>query len=801
MEDLDKIIEPTLLITTVPLKNKLLTSFSQKKEIVPVKFMTMEEFLENYFFGIKKEAYFYLTKQENKKISILEEEVKYLPFLLSTHYKSEKLNHLRMILEDLDKQNLLERNPYFHSYLESVKVIVYGYQLDPFYQNIFHELNAKIIEEKLEKEEIKTVYQFSDIESEVGFVGGEILRKIKEGIPLEKIKILSLFSEYRSPIRRIFELLHIPIEIEEESKIFETSIGQITLKYLEEEESLEKIVERLKNEWPDTIEIDSIVRVLNEYIWHTGTPAELKELIENDFKKVAFPKEHLKNVIECVGVEQVEDDCYYFLLGFNQENIPKVYKNEDFLSDHEKIELGLFTSDEKNKLEKDTWKRILSSTPHLTITYKKKSAFDKYNPSLLIEELNLVKKEMTSSYQDSIIYNQVLLAKYLDKLNKYGVIEKDLKTLYYTYPKTPYMTYNNQFNGIRKEDLSKYLNKKLTLSYSHINNFYKCNFRYYLSNILKIDPFESTFSTNIGNVFHSVLEHSLEPDFDFNATFRKETEKYEFSVSEKFLLNKLKDELLFDIEILKKQKEHTTFQNELHEEAFYLPIIKDEYFETTFKGIVDKIMFLEEGGHTYLAIVDYKTGELSTNLNHVIYGIGMQLPVYLYLVNRCHKFNSPKVVGIFLQRIINKEIRRQIKKDYQTERENSLKLDGFSTDDEELLEKFDDSYENSSVIRSLRKGKNGFYVYSKVFNEEKFKKLESIVEEKIKEADTGIRNADFKINPKRIGKDLIGCQYCRFKDICFRREEDIISLKEYKRLDFLGGEDDARLDEGTTGSN
>lgn len=801
MDDLDNIIEPTLFITTVPFKNQLLTKFSKKGKIVPVKFMTMEEFLENYFFRVKKEAYFYLLKREKQKISIIEEAVKYLPFLVHPSYQSKKLNHLKEILEDLEKNHLLERNPYFHSYLEMVKVVVYGYQLAPFYQELFRQFNAKIMESKLEKKEIQTVYQFSDIEEEVGFVGGEILHKIKEGIPLEKIKILSLFPEYRNPIRRIFRLLHIPIDIEEESKIFETFLGKATLKYLEEEESLEKLVERLKNEFPNTIEIDDIIHVLNEYTWHTGTPIELKELIENDFKKVTFPRNYLKNCIECINLEQIEEDDYYFLLGFNQENVPKVYKNEDFLSDSEKTELGLFTSDEQNKVEKDTWKRILSGTPHLTITYKKKSAFNPYNPSLLIEELNLAKKEMSSSYLDSNLYNQVLLARYLDQLNKYGIIARNLNQLYYTYSQVPYMTYRNQFTGIQKEELSKFLKQKLTLSYSHINNFYKCSFRYYLSNILKIDPFESTFSTNIGNVFHGVLEHSLEPNFDFDETFRNEVESYEFSDCEKFLLNKLRDELLFDIEILKKQKEHTTFQKELHEEVFVLPISKDEFFETSFKGIVDKIMYLEEGGHTYLAIIDYKTGQLPTNLNHVIYGIGMQLPVYLYLVNHSKKFSSPKVVGIFLQRMINKEIKRQRKKDYKAERENSLKLEGFAIDEEELLEKFDDSYENSSVIRSLRKTKNGFYAYSKVLNQEKFEKLENIVEEKIKEADGMIRNADFKINPKRIGKDLIGCQYCKFQDICFRREEDIVSFKEYKKLDFLGGEEDAELDEGTTGSN
>ena len=66
-------------------------------------------------------------------------------------------------------------------------------------------------------------------------------------------------------------------------------------------------------------------------------------------------------------------------------------------------------------------------------------------------------------------------------------------------------------------------------------------------------------------------------------------------------------------------------------------------------------------------IVDYKTGSLPDILNNTIYGIGMQLPVYLYLINRSNRFPSPKVVGIFLQKVINKEIKRNTKKDYQEE--------------------------------------------------------------------------------------------------------------------------------------
>ena len=116
---------------------------------------------------------------------------------------------------------------------------------------------------------------------------------------------------------------------------------------------------------------------------------------------------------------------------------------------------------------------------------------------------------------------------------------------------------------------------------------------------------------------------------------------------------------------------------------------------------------------------------------------------------------------------------------------------GFSIDKEDWLEKLDDTYQDSSMIRSLKVGKNGFYAYSKVLNEKQFKKLEDIVHEKIIEADQEIRNAKFPINPKKIGKDLVGCEFCKFKDICFRKEEDIVTLKEHKNLDFLGGEEDA----------
>lgn len=42
----------------------------------------------------------------------------------------------------------------------------------------------------------------------------------------------------------------------------------------------------------------------------------------------------------------------------------------------------------------------------------------------------------------------------------------------------------------------------------------------------------------------------------------------------------------------------------------------------------------------------------------------------------------------------------------------------------------------------------------------------------------------FDINPKRVGKDNIGCSFCKYSDICFMKEEDVVLLDEHNNLDF-----------------
>lgn len=119
-----------------------------------------------------------------------------------------------------------------------------------------------------------------------------------------------------------------------------------------------------------------------------------------------------------------------------------------------------------------------------------------------------------------------------------------------------------------------------------------------------------------------------------------------------------------------------------------------------------------------------------------------------------------------------------------------MKLVGYSNSDVNILSEFDKTYNDSLMVKSLKTTKEGFYTYSKVISSENIDKITKIIENKIKENTSSILDCEFDINPKRQKyNEVLGCKYCSFSDICFRKEEDIVDIKEYKNLEFLESEE------------
>lgn len=762
----------SVLIIPNNIKNKVIKKINSDDRLHNIKYMSKEELYRSYYFSYDEKTIYYVMKKYNVEYDIAISYLDSIYYIEDKEYKNKKLDFLNMLKKELNNNGLLIYNKKFSKLIEEKKFLVYGYDYlkreDKKLLSNFS--NVKYIKNDNIKYNNKYVYEAKDISDECNFVANKIVELIKNGISVDKIKIMGISEEYYNIISRIFKFYNLKIDLNDRVSLYDTKSGKIFLDTL----SLENI--------KDINIYNKLVKILNKYTWISYN--EAKDLICHDLKNTYLDQDKYTNTIEVITANNYleEEDEFVFLMNFNQGFIPKVYKDEYYLTDKDKKILDMSTSYELNKLEKNHIINLIKETKNLIITCKLSSINGECYVSSIKDELNLETINIESKYKYSNMYNKIKLASYLDDLIKYGNKNKDIDTLFNTYSDINYMSYNNSYTKIAKEKVNDYLDNSLKLSYSSMNNYYKCSFRYYIANILKLNIYEETFMTYIGSLFHYILSISFDDNFDLDKEYDKylNQHKREFNLKEKHFVMKLKKELEFIINTIKYQYNYTNFDKFIYEKQVDVKI--DD--RTTFTGIIDKTMYKEDV-NTLVAIIDYKTGNTNINLNNIIYGLDMQLPIYLYLTYHNEKFTNPQIVGFYLQKIINNIPLKDCKYSLSEIKKNNLKLEGYSINDEILLSSFDQSYEDSKVIASLKKSSKGFYSYSKVLTTEKINKIVNITEEKIKEASHNILEAKFDINPKEIGNRLKGCEFCEYRDLCFRRNEDIVKYKEYKNLEFL----------------
>ena len=331
-----------------------------------------------------------------------------------------------------------------------------------------------------------------------------------------------------------------------------------------------------------------------------------------------------------------------------------------------------------------------------------------------------------------------------------------------------------------------YINNSLKLSYTQINTYNNCRFKYYINYILRINPYEETFSIFIGNLFHEVFSKMYDDNFNFDIVFDTYLEKRELSLEELFFVKELKKELEDSIFKIKRMEEETTFKDIYTEKE--LEVKLNTHVHGVLTGKIDKIMYKNNINDTYFSLVDYKTGTINTSINNMKYGIDMQLPIYLYLVYKSNIFSNPIMCGIYLQKVLFSKWKYDSDKDLNDLKTNEMKLIGYSTDNESVLGEFNRGYSDSLMIKGMKVTKDGsISKTAKVLSDEVLYNVLKYTETIVDDTARKIEEGDFSINPKVIS-NLSSCRYCKFKDVCFTSSRDNVYLDSVSNLDFL--EDD-----------
>lgn len=764
-----------IIIASNSNKKYILKKLSDDKKIYNLKFFTFLELKKKLFFDYDVKTLEYVMLNYKVSLDIAKMYLDNLYYLKES--KRDKLKFLNELKRELDDKGLLIYDKNFKDYLNSKEIILYDFNYLSKEQKIILNELSNVKEYISETKKYKPlVFELSNLKEEILYVINRISKLYLDGVLLNKIKVI-IPENYINYLKYYSSIFNIPMNIKSNHSFYSTLIAQDFLKNYDNY-TIKDNIERLK----DYSNINDLLEIVNKSVL---VEEKRKDFIIHDLKNTKVKTNNFKNAVwVCTLDDYFDNSDYVFLLGFHIGNYPKVFKDDAYLSDNELNTLGLDTSVEKNRLEKSKVIEKLNSIKNLVITCSKsddKTIF----PSLLIEEMNLEVKEIENdaSVSFSELNTKLQYASDLDDLYKFNIVSDNLNLYKNSKLNLNYLDYDNKFSGINEELLKARIGNELILSYTNLEMYNECAFKYYLSKIIKINSFQDSFKMQLGNIAHHILELGLKKDINIAVEIMNfvKTEGYELKAKEYFYLDKLNGELEFILNYLKEQEKNSSLNNYLFECNLNVYLDNDKS-NVTMNGKIDKVMYTTKDEKEILAVVDYKTGNTTIALDNLKYGLDMQLPIYLYLLKKSDRFKDAVIAGFYIEKIISSVPNIDKSKSLKELKEENLRLQGYSNSSATILELLDKNYTDSKMIKGLRfKNDGSFYSSAKVLDNKGMDELTTIVEDKINECTNNILDGNFVINPKVLKGKNRSCEYCNFKDICFMTKKDEV---------ILGGDDD-----------
>ena len=704
------------------------------------KVLTKKEFINKYYYNYE-DSILKIMNDYNKNYEVAKEMFKYLVFTNENNAKTDKLKNLLKI-----KNNLIE-NKSFKNYVKEQELIFVNIP----HSKLLNEIGYFNNKEYLDNKNFYTLHK--NITEEVIYVFEKISELINNGVLLNDIKII-YNDDYDNLIKRYAKFYS--INMEEEIELNGTKILQDFLNNLDETSSFAKSFNLIKNK---SIFKDKILKLINRSI--SSYDFNIQKEIFKELAKNAKISIKYKEMLEKVDITSQGENKHIFILGFNDSYYPKIKKTKDYISEEEKNLLNIPNSSDEVIEQEEMFKMFISNNQNLyfSVTINnnyKLSRYIKFN----FEEKE---KEITNNIYSSLAH-KLELSKKLDKYYKY--LEKD-KTLdkYYSSFNKEYNTYSNKYNGSIK------ITDPISLSYTSMNTYIYNPFAYYVERILKVSPYKDKFYMKTGSFFHKCLE--LE-DYD------EALKEFDFNNFENEYVDRVKDEILIDIDFIKEYHKVNNFKDIKKE----IDLVKNIGIDK-FEGKLDKLIINKD---TFI-IFDYKKkiSTASITIDKLNYGFNLQLPIYIYLVKNLYP--NLDFGGVYLNYLIldNYKLtdKDKVIPNYIDKKNESLKFYGFTTSEIDRIEKVDNDYLSQKYLKNLSFTKTEeISKKSKILSDIDIKNIVESVDIIIKKVIEEIKNGKFDITNKKLNNQILDTQSnYLYKDISFATEEDILDITDKPYID------------------
>lgn len=721
------------------------------------------------------------------------------PFLHEL-YLYHQNNHL--ILDENHLSYYKSKKVYFVNYYGDDDLIN---QMLPFLKHYERCFTTNSIDKEL------TIFHFENYDDEILEVVNHIAILLNKKVDPAKIVIHKVNKDYLNKLEEYLMIYKIDYIVEGEDSFFDVDIVKNFFHDLKNYEAmrLNKVLKDYLIDKKDNKIFSKIGKVLEPLIMLDLTINSITlDLIKDVFIHTIYQEE----VTNAIKIENVlnhiyDDDTHIFIMNFSHGEIAHIYKDDTYLNDKIRKNLKLLTSFDRTQIEEKKILDCIHSYESIHLSYSTYCSSKIYMPSNLIKEL--AKKRIVNICDASIhIYHIVnedmAKMRFFKAYALYRLYQK--KTFDYLYGYTYFCAdltkrYQSDFNATL--DYLALPTLFMELSYTKLNDYFSCPFRFYLKYILNIEEkMEDNNSTFVGRMYHFVLEKVVAKRYIDRRTKEEVLENisvyicdfvknqtYEIKDKLKFYLNKFSEELKLIVEIIMDFMDHSSFGVLGLEQKLEKQL--DDY--TVVVGLIDKILKYQE----YYLVIDYKTNPVHPNWYALDVGLDLQLPLYLYLI----KANDPnaKIAGSYLQSVFRTSLLKYEDKPLSKVMLEQLKYVGYTLQDRDVILAIDTNALNGSG--SLPKqivSNKGFYknFLKKSFTQTQFDAIILYVEKLIFEANKKIRKGLFPILPLTDEKNESVCRYCRLKDLCYRNET---MKKVYKKHDdfsylFEGGSDDDQLE-------
>lgn len=721
------------------------------------------------------------------------------PFLHEL-YLYHQNNHL--ILDENHLSYYKSKKVYFVNYYGDDDLIN---QMLPFLKHYERCFTTNSIDKEL------TIFHFENYDDEILEVVNHIAILLNKKVDPAKIVIHKVNKDYLNKLEEYLMIYKIDYIVEGEGSFFDVDIVKNFFHDLKNYEAmrLNKVLKDYLIDKKDNKIFSKIGKVLEPLIMLDLTINSITlDLIKDVFIHTIYQEE----VTNAIKIENVlnhiyDDDTHIFIMNFSHGEIAHIYKDDTYLNDKIRKNLKLLTSFDKTQIEEKKILDCIHSYESIHLSYSTYCSSKIYMPSNLIKEL--AKKRIVNICDASIhIYHIVnedmAKMRFFKAYALYRLYQK--KTFDYLYGYTYFCDdltkrYQSDFNATL--DYLALPTLFMELSYTKLNDYFSCPFRFYLKYILNVEEkMEDNNSTFVGRMYHFVLEKVVAKRYIDRRTKEEVLENisvyicdfvknqtYEIKDKLKFYLNKFSEELKLIVEIIMDFMDHSSFEVLGLEQKLEKQL--DDY--TVVVGLIDKILKYQE----YYLVIDYKTNPVHPNWYALDVGLDLQLPLYLYLI----KANDPnaKIAGSYLQSVFRTSLLKYEDKPLSKVMLEQLKYVGYTLQDRDVILAIDTNALNGSG--SLPKqivSNKGFYknFLKKSFTQTQFDAIILYVEKLIFEANKKIRKGLFPILPLTDEKNESVCRYCRLKDLCYRNETMKKVYKKHNDFSYLfeGGSDDDQLE-------